>query len=139
VVEELPPELKEKIWEDVIKCKTEDLMDTVRNIDGEIKKSYYILAFDVAFLGYIYRAGDFDGFKNAFHIFTLISIIISIAAAVMNFDPQPVYYHTNFDPLIQCPEKHVKTWFDYLNLRYQRITDAYKEAHKLLEKKSFYY
>jgi len=121
-----------KIKEDAIKIKEHDLDDTIKSIENENIKSSFVLGFSGILFGIVFGQMNKILIQEAIIFTLLLSIIISL----WNITAKKVETHTNVDEIFI--NNRPREWEEYLNYKYLRLNDNYKNAKKLLYQKSDY-
>ena len=122
-----------KIREDAIKIKENDLKDTIQSIDSENTKTSLALAFESLL---IIQSFDFLSKKPLLlSISFVIFILASIIVALYNLFAKKVPLHTNVEDIFIRKESN-NNWSDYIDRKYERISDAYKKGKELLNSKA---
>lgn len=122
-----------KIREDALKIKEKDLDDTLKSIDSENTKTSFALAFESLL---VIQSFEFLVKKPLWMTIPYAAIIFfAIVLALYNLFAKKVVIHTNVDDVFIRKNEN-NNWDSYIDRKYERINDAYKNAKDLLNTKA---
>ena len=121
-----------KIKENAIKMQRDDLMDTIKSIEAEAKKSSFALVFASSILVFANRLAN--GVEFCIYIIFVILLLSSIVVAFYNISSKKVKIHADVDEIFV--KKLPKQWESHLDNKHLFLRKAYQDAKMLLYKKA---